>query len=88
LRPGIHERPVGQSSCTSLFDSDALPSRIFDLGNLANSRWMVAPGQSGLLLNPHYDDCIYDWQQVEYRPMLFTPRSIDDHATERLTLRP
>ncbi|RAU22712.1 penicillin acylase family protein [Paramagnetospirillum kuznetsovii] len=35
---------------------------VFDLGNLANSRFVIATGQSGLPLSRHYADMMKDWQ--------------------------
>ena len=35
---------------------------IYDLGNLKQSRFIVAPGQSGNWFSPHYDDLISLWQ--------------------------
>jgi penicillin amidase len=43
--------------------------QIVDFGDLSNSRWIVAPGQSGDPNKPHYDDLLARWQRVEYLPM-------------------
>jgi penicillin amidase len=66
----------------------ALYRQIIDLADITQSRWMAAPGQSGILTDPHYDDLIEDWRRVGYRPMLYTKKDIDEEAVERLELRP
>ncbi len=59
-----------------------------DFGGLENSRFIVAPGQSGDPDSPHYDDLLRHWQQVEYLPMGYGHRSFDGAAHERLVLEP
>lgn len=66
----------------------ALYRQIIDFNDLSNSRWMAAPGQSGVLYDRHYDDLMEEWRRVEYSPMLFTRKAIDDQAAERIELRP
>jgi penicillin amidase len=51
--------------------------QIVDFGNLDNSRFITAPGQSGDPKSPHYDDLLERWQWVEYLPMRFGRRVID-----------
>jgi len=43
--------------------------QVVDFSNLPNSRWIVAPGQSGLPASPHYDDMLQRWQRVEFLRM-------------------
>ncbi|MBC8163788.1 MAG: penicillin acylase family protein [Roseiflexaceae bacterium] len=43
--------------------------QIVDFKHLWKSRWMIAPGQSGVPTSPHYDDLLERWQRVEYLPM-------------------
>jgi len=43
--------------------------QIVSLGDLRESRWIVAPGQSGLPASPHYDDLLARWQSGGYVPM-------------------
>jgi penicillin amidase len=40
--------------------------QVVDFSNLPNSRWLIAPGQSGLPDSLHYDDMLQRWQRVEY----------------------
>jgi penicillin G amidase len=44
---------------------------IVDLGNLANSRAILMPGQSGRPATDHYADQIGDWYAGSYHPMDF-----------------
>jgi penicillin amidase len=50
---------------------------IVDLGNLANSRAILLPGQSGRPASEHYSDQILDWFSGTYHPMQFhqTPQA-------------
>jgi penicillin amidase len=66
----------------------ALYRQIIDLDAFANSRWMSAPGQSGVLGSPYYDDRIEEWLRVDYRPMVFAETAVDGQATERIVLQP
>ena len=66
----------------------ALYRQIIDLNDLSGSRWMSAPGQSGVLTDSHYDDLIEPWRRVECRPMIYTLDSILSNAAERVELRP
>jgi penicillin amidase len=61
---------------------------IVDLGNLENSRSILAPGQSGRPGTPHYDDQIGDWFQGNYHPMLFTEAQLADEPLKVLRLAP
>jgi penicillin amidase len=66
----------------------ALYRQIIDFSDLANPRWMAAPGQSGVLNDRRYDDLIEAWRRIEYRPMLYNRKAIDEQASERIELRP
>jgi penicillin G amidase len=66
----------------------ALYRQVIDLGDFSKSRWMAAPGQSGIESNPHYDDLIEPWKRVESRPMRYSRESIEADASERVELRP
>lgn len=66
----------------------ALYRQVIDLGDFSKSRWMAAPGQSGVLSDPHYDDLIDAWRRVESRPMRYALDAISEDAVERLELRP
>jgi penicillin G amidase len=39
---------------------------IVDLGDPAAARFMIAPGESGNVLSPHYDDLAASWRDVAY----------------------
>ncbi|GAC1362644.1 MAG: penicillin acylase family protein [Ktedonobacteraceae bacterium] len=62
--------------------------QIVDLGDLANSRSIHAPGQSGHVASKHYDDFIQRWRENKYHPMLFARESIEADAPDRLSMRP
>jgi penicillin amidase len=66
----------------------ALYRQIIDLSDFTRSRWMSTPGQSGVVLDRHYDDLIDEWRRVDYRPMLYTKKAIEQEAAEELELRP
>jgi penicillin amidase len=81
-----HSDPENQS-----FDAKAwAPShrQIIDMGNLSNSLMIYAPGQSGHLGSPHYDDLITLWKNGEYHPMLWTREEIETNAEGFLELEP
>jgi penicillin amidase len=59
--------------------------QIVDHDAISNSRFMIAPGQSGNPQSPHYDDLLERWQRVKYLPMRFGSRVIDNTLQGRLT---
>ncbi len=61
--------------------------QIVDLGNLANSRSIHAPGQSGHPADKHYDDFIKLWQENKHHPMLFTREAIESEAEATLFMQ-
>lgn len=62
--------------------------QIIDMGDLAKSEYMFAPGQSGQLTNPHYDDLIEKWVSGEYNVMGWTRGQIEKSSEGILTLNP
>ncbi len=54
---------------------------IFDLANLDDSRFMLAGGQSGNPLSPHYRDLLARWRDQQYFTMV-------GQGADTLTLRP
>jgi penicillin G amidase len=50
--------------------------QVIDLANMDNGRFIIAIGQSGHALSPHYDDYLKDWRAVRYRPMRFADAQI------------
>jgi penicillin amidase len=61
---------------------------IADLGDLAHTRGLLAPGQSEHIASPHYDDGIPAWFDQGYHIMLYNHKEIEDAAKERLALIP
>jgi penicillin amidase len=66
----------------------ALYRQIIDLSDFSKSRWMAAPGQSGIVSDRHYDDLIDAWGRVESSPMRYSRAAIDSDIAERVELRP
>jgi penicillin amidase len=62
--------------------------QIVQLGDLSRSVMAYAPGQSGQLGSPHYDDLIEPWLKGEYQPMLWTREQVEREAEGRLRLEP
>jgi penicillin amidase len=60
--------------------------QIIDLGDWDASRGVHAPGQSGHLASPHYDDQIAAWLAGETHPMLWSRARVEAHAEARLVL--
>jgi penicillin G amidase len=61
---------------------------LVDLGNLENSRSILAPGQSGRPTSPFYDDQLEAWFTGAYHPILYTPQSLAKHPLRTLRLVP
>lgn len=59
--------------------------QIVDHDAISNSRFMIAPGQSGNPQSPHYDDLLERWRQVKYLPMPFLSRTTDNTLQGRQT---
>lgn len=51
--------------------------QIVDVNDLGNSRFIIAPGQSGDPESRHYDGLLRRWQRVEYLPMRFGRKAMD-----------
>jgi penicillin amidase len=66
----------------------AIYRQVIDLGDLTRSRWISAPGQSGIPGDSRYDDLIDEWRHMGYQPMLFKAKDVRDNAVEELELRP
>ena len=62
--------------------------QVIDLGDLSRSLWVYAPGQSGQLGSPHYDDLIDAWRTGKLVPMLWTREQVEAAAESRLVLNP
>ena len=57
---------------------------LYDLGDLANSRFMHSTGQSGIALSPHYHCSFVErWTKVDYAPLWSAPARSDAAAPAR-----
>lgn len=61
---------------------------IYDLGNLEQSRFMIATGQSGNILSPHYQDLLKDWRDGRYLRLGLNRRALESAAKGTLRLEP
>ena len=61
---------------------------VIDLGDPARSRFVLAGGQSGNPLSPHYGDLFELWRRGEGVPIAWGRAAIDAATVERLVLRP
>ncbi len=77
-------------STTSGFDASSAPAlrQIVDLGNLGNTQLIFSTGQSGHPGDPHYDDFIQKWINVDYHPSLWNRADVEGGPNQHLTLQP
>jgi len=61
---------------------------VYDLGNLADSRFMIATGQSGNALSPHYNDLLSPWRDGRYIRLDATEQQLIESGAKVLTLKP
>ncbi len=61
---------------------------IYDLSDLAASRYMMPPGQSGNPLSPHYRDLLEPWRDGAYIRIAGSREEIAAAGYERLVLTP
>ncbi len=61
---------------------------VYDLADLAQSRFIVAPGQSGNPLSAHYRDLVQLWRAGDGITLGQTRETLEASATGRLTLVP
>jgi penicillin G amidase len=75
---------------TAIFAERSTPSlrQIVDLADLNSSRFIHTTGESGLPTNPHYDDFINPWRNIQYVPMWWDNTDIKANAEGTLTLTP
>jgi penicillin amidase len=68
------------------FEDVLVPSlrAVYDLADLDNSRFMIAGGQSGHPLSPHYGDLLESWRDGLYVKLV----GAETEATQRLVLLP
>ena len=61
---------------------------VIDLADFDRSRYVVAGGQSGNPLSPHYADLFGRWRRGEGVPIAWSPAAVEAAARRRLVLRP
>jgi len=61
--------------------------QLIDMGDLDGAEMMLAPGQSGHLGSPHYDDLIAAWLHGESIPMLWRKEAVLTAAQHVLALK-
>jgi penicillin amidase len=61
---------------------------VYDLADLSRSRFVIATGQSGHPLSPHFDDLIEIWRDGGYVTLAGSRESLADEAIGTLELRP
>jgi len=61
---------------------------IADLADLPHALGLLAPGQSGHVGSPHYDDQMQAWFTGGYHPMLWERADVEREAEARLQLKP
>ena len=61
---------------------------VYDLGDPANSVFVISTGQSGNPLSSHYEDYAEPWRDGEYLPMLRDRAAAEEDALGTLVLRP
>lgn len=74
----------------AIFAERSTPSlrQIIDFADLNSSRFIHTTGESGLPTNPHYDDFIDKWRNIQYVPMWWDITDIKANAEGTLTLTP
>ena len=61
---------------------------VIDLGDVERSRYVIAGGQSGNPLSPHYADLFALWRRGDGVPIPWSPASVEAATVDRLVLRP
>jgi penicillin amidase len=61
---------------------------VVDVGEWANSRFVLAGGQSGNPLSPHYADMLELWKRGEGVPIPWAPEEVAAAAVETLVIEP
>ena len=61
---------------------------VYDLSDLDNSQFIIAPGQSGNFLSPHYADLLPRWRDGEYIRVAGTRDDVGNAAIGKLFLLP
>ena len=68
----------------------AIPNHrtVIDLGDLEASRYVLAGGQSGNPLSPHYADQLRLWARGDAVPIAWSPAAVEAATVDRLVLDP
>ena len=61
---------------------------VIDLGDVERSRFVLAGGQSGNPLSPHYDDLFALWRRGEGVPIAWSPAAVSAASVDVLLLKP
>ncbi|MEK9831578.1 MAG: penicillin acylase family protein [Rhodospirillaceae bacterium] len=61
---------------------------IFDMADPDGARYMIAPGQSGQMASPHYDDLAHRWRDGDYIMLNGSLEKLRNRAIAELTLEP
>jgi len=61
---------------------------ILDVSNWDNSQAVNTPGQSGQPESPFYGNLLQTWIDMQYFPLSFSKKVVDENATHRLKLQP
>jgi penicillin amidase len=80
----------GVGPLAPLGDSGAIPNHrtVIDLADPDRSRYVVAGGQSGNPVSPHYADLFALWRREEGVPIAWSPDAVRAVAREVMLLRP
>jgi len=62
--------------------------QLIDLSNLEASHFIMAIGESGHFLSPHYDDYLADWKDGHYRLLRFDRGTVERDRKATLRLEP
>ena len=61
---------------------------VIDLADPDRSRYVLAGGQSGNPLSPHYGDLFELWQRGDGVPIAWSPGAVEQAVVDRLALTP
>jgi penicillin amidase len=61
---------------------------VFDVGDWDETRVVLAGGESGNPMSPHYADLFELWQKGEYAKLAWSPEAVAKQAVETLKLEP
>ena len=62
--------------------------QVIDLADLDRSTFQLPTGNSGIPGHPRYGDCIEEYLQGRYRPLLYSRAAVERHTEHRLELEP